>query len=606
MDNYCISRFNCVRFRTREVMVGGVGVGGSNPVRVQSMTNTKTCDVAASVGQCIKLAEAGCEIIRLTAQNLDAARALGEISKKFRAAGFENPLVADIHFLPATAMEAVEHVEKIRVNPGNFSDKKKAAPVEYTDALYAEELEKVREKFAPLVARCKELGRAMRIGTNHGSLSDRIISRYGDTSLGMVEAAFEFARICRDMNFNDFVFSFKASNTRIMTETYRLAVSMMMKEGFDAPLHLGVTEAGFGEDARIKSAMGIGGLLFDGIGDTIRVSLTEDPVEEVPVAVELASLVDKIRAEKAVCQVAEGIDFYSYMRRPCADVKISSVEVGAGRPPAVAVFGGAAEKAEFSFNSDGSPADGGDFRYAKFSRPDELRAELEKGGVVAAEISCGSLKGFADVIKSAAPGKIALVAPAPAEGRHAVGEARMFAALMRDFGIECPLFLKFDDSKCVNPGASENSKLNEASIYIGSLMTDGIGDIASASVSGSPERDADVCLAILQGARARKSRAEYVACPSCGRTLYDIQSTAAAIRERTMHLKDLTIGIMGCIVNGPGEMGDADFGYVGGAPGKINLYKGRKCVAVNIPQAEAIDRLVALIKESGRWVEKDA
>lgn len=282
MENYCTSRFNCVRTPTAEVSVGNVKIGGNNHIVVQSMTNTKTQDVEASVKQCIQLAEAGCEIVRLTAQNLEAARALKDISKKFRAAGFDTPLVADIHFLPQTAMEAVEHVEKIRVNPGNFTDKRIDGKTEYTDSEYEAELEKVRAKFEPLVLRCKELGRAIRIGTNHGSLSDRIRLRYGDTSYGMVEAAFEFARICRDLDFNNIVFSFKASNTRIMTQTYRLAAKMMRDEGFSYPLHLGVTEAGFGIDARIKSSMGIGGLLFDGLGDTIRVSLTEDPVEEIP------------------------------------------------------------------------------------------------------------------------------------------------------------------------------------------------------------------------------------------------------------------------------------------------------------------------------------
>ena len=600
MENYCISRFNCVRFNTREVMVGGVGVGGGNPIRIQSMTNTKTADVASSVKQCIQLAEAGCEIIRLTAQNLEAAKALKSISKEFRAAGFENPLVADIHFLPATAMEAVEHVEKIRVNPGNFSDKKLSAPVEYTDRQYAEELEKVRDKFAPLVLRCKQLGRAMRIGTNHGSLSDRIISRYGDTSLGMVEAAFEFARICRDLDFNDFVFSFKASNTRIMTQTYRLAVAMMQKEGFANPLHLGVTEAGFGEDARIKSAIGIGGLLFDGIGDTIRVSLTEDPVEEVPVAIEFAKLVDKVRSQKAAAQIDEELDFYSYSRRKSDVAEINGVKVGGDNVPAVAVFGGESSKAEFSFGSSNKC---GGFVFAKCQVPGDLKGALSGGKVVAAEIDAGSLLDFSGIIRNAPKGSIILVPAAPKAGRHAVGEARMLAAKAKKLRLDCPIMLKFDETKSVAPNADEALKLTEASIYLGSLFADGIGDIASVSISKDAGRNAEACLAILQGARARKSKAEYVACPSCGRTLYNIQETAAKIKERTKHLKGLTIGIMGCIVNGPGEMSDADFGYVGGAPGKINLYKNKECVEIGIPQEEAIERLIALIKSSGKWVE---
>lgn len=598
MNNYCISRFNCVRTPTDVVNVGNVKIGGGNPIVIQSMTNTKTQDVEASVKQCIQLAEAGCQIVRLTAQNLEAARALGDISKKFRAAGFDTPLVADIHFLPATAMEAVEHVEKIRVNPGNFSDKKLAPGVEQTDAQYEAELEKVREKFTPLVLRCKELGRAIRIGTNHGSLSDRIIRRYGDTSFGMVEAAFEFARICRDLNFNNFLFSFKASNTRIMTQTYRLAVKMMKEEGFSAPLHLGVTEAGFGIDARIKSSMGIGGLLFDGIGDTIRVSLTEDPVEEIPVAKDIAALAEKIRAQKAVAQKDEGIDFYSYKRRDSVSISCGNVNVGASAVPAVASFGKSA-MADLSFeNGMASLSDGTVLTYAKYDSPDALKAALAGGDKVAAEISTDKLAHFGDLLKSE---NLILVTPAPADARHAVGEARMLAATLKELGSAAPIWLKFDPSKLVNKDSDELSKVNEASIYIGSLMCDGIGDIASVEIAACPEKNAEYCLAILQGARARRSKAEYIACPSCGRTLFDIQTTAKQIEEATKHLKNVTIGIMGCIVNGPGEMGDADFGYVGGAPGKISLYKGQTCVEMNIPQEEAITHLIELIKKEGKW-----
>ena len=602
MEKYCVSRLNCVRFKTREVNVGGVLMGGDNPIRIQSMTNTKTQDVEASVKQCIELAEAGCEIIRLTAQNLDAAKALKDISKKFRAAGFNNPLVADIHFLPATAMEAVEHVEKIRVNPGNFSDKKTGI-IEYTDAKYNEELAKVREKFEPLVKRCKELGRAIRIGTNHGSLSDRIVSRYGDTSLGMVEAAFEFARICRDMNFNNFVFSFKASNTRIMTHTYRLAVAKMIEEGFSAPLHLGVTEAGFGEEARIKSAIGIGGLLFDGIGDTIRVSLTEDPVEEVPVAIEFARLAEKVRAKRALADVDEGIDFYSYKRRKSDSIELSGSTLGGSNPILVANFGGTSKQADLIFDMSGNSVK--NVKFAKIEDAESLKDALKFDGVSALEIPPEKLQEFAEILKSKPANKIVLVPSAPSGGRTAVGEARLFAANLKKLGLENPIYLKFDDSKCVNPQGDEMSKLAEASIYLGSLLTDGIGDMASVSISKDPDKNVHFCLAILQGARARKFRAEYIACPSCGRTLYNIQEAAAKIKERTMHLKDLTIGIMGCVVNGPGEMADADFGYVGGAPGKINLYKGKQCVEVNIPQEQAIDRLIALIKENGRWTDPE-
>jgi len=601
MDNYCISRFNTVRTPVREVDIGGVKIGAGNPIAVQSMTNTKTQDVEASVRQCIQLAEAGCQIIRLTAQNLEAAKALGEISKKFRAAKFDTPLVADIHFLPQTAMEAVEHVEKIRVNPGNFTDKRLDGKTEYTDAEYEAELEKVREKFTPLVLRCKELGRALRIGTNHGSLSDRIRLRYGDTSYGMVEAAFEFARICRDLNFHNFVFSFKASNTRIMTQTYRLAAKMMKEEGFAYPLHLGVTEAGFGIDARIKSAMGIGGLLFDGLGDTIRVSLTEDPVEEVPVGLDIARLAEKIRAERAAAQKAENIDFYSYSRRESAS--LADGKIGGSAVPAVASFGNA-DCADFSFeNALAKTAGGGQIKIGEYSSPDDLAADLAKYAAVAARIPCEKIAGFADAAKDK---NVVFVVPKPADGRHAIGEARMLAATLSQLGLKNPIWLKFDDSMLENKAADELSKLNEAAIFIGSAIVDGLGDIVSVEISGDASKDAEYALAILQGARARRSRAEYIACPSCGRTLYNIQEAASKIKAATSHLKDVTIAVMGCIVNGPGEMADADFGYVGGAPGKINLYKGKKCLEVNIPQEESIARLVELIKAEGKWIEPPA
>lgn len=601
MNNYCISRFNCVRTPTKEVSVGNVKIGGNNHIVVQSMTNTKTCDVDASVKQCIQLAEAGCEIVRLTAQNLDAARALKDISKKFRAAGFDTPLVADIHFLPQTAMEAVEHVEKIRVNPGNFTDKRLDGKTEYTDAEYEAELEKVREKFTPLVLRCKELGRAIRIGTNHGSLSDRIRLRYGDTSYGMVESALEFARICRDLNFENFLFSFKSSNTRVMTQTYRLAAKMMREEGFAQPLHLGVTEAGFGTDARIKSSMGIGGLLFDGLGDTIRVSLTEDPVEEIPVAKDIARLAEKIRAERACEQADEGIDFYNYNRRE--SVTLADGKIGGSAVPAAAAFG-KSESADFQFENDSAELqNGGKFILKKYESPEALEADLKSGATVAAEIRTADVEKFAPVADGA---NVVFVAPAPADGRHPAGEARMLAAKLRKCGLKNPVWLKFDDSKLANKNADELSKLNEASIYIGSLLADGIGDIVSVEICPDAEKNAEYALAILQGARARKSKAEYIACPSCGRTLYNIQEAVAKIEAATSHLKNVTIGVMGCIVNGPGEMADADFGYVGGAPGKINLYKSKKCVAVNIPQEQAIERLVELIKAEGKWSEPPA
>lgn len=602
MKKYCISRFNCVKTPVHKVNVGGVVIGDGNIV-VQSMTNTKTCDVEASVKQCIQLAEAGCQIVRLTAQSLDAAKALGDISKKFRAAGFSTPLVADIHFLPATAMEAVEHVEKIRVNPGNFTDKQRTGETsDYSESEYTADVEKARAKFVPLVRRCKELGRAIRIGTNHGSLSDRIIRRYGDTPDGMVAAAFEFAKMCIDENFHNFLFSFKSSNTRVMTQAYRLAAAKMAEElGGNYPLHLGVTEAGFGIDARIKSSMGIGGLLFDGLGDTIRVSLTEDPVEEIPVAISLARLAEKVRAQKAVEQKEENIDFYSYSRRACNTIDLGEIRIGAKAVPAAASFG-KSDCADFCVeNSESILKNGSKIRVEKFGAGDSEKFAKAAGesAMLAAEIATADLPALADTLRKAE--NVVLIDPKAADGRHSVGEARMFAATLAELKISAPIWLKFDKSAAVNPDGGEMPLLGEASIYIGSLLVDGIGDIASVEITGDAQKDAQYCLAILQGARTRRSKAEYIACPSCGRTLYNIQEAFAKIQSATSHLKDITIGVMGCIVNGPGEMADADFGYVGGAAGKINLYKNRECVERNIPQEESIERLVALIKKEGRW-----
>lgn len=606
MNKYCISRFGSIRIKTPEVSIGNVKIGAENPIAVQSMTNAKTQDVEASLRQCIALAEAGCQIIRLTAQNIDAAKALGEISKKFKAAGFQTPLVADIHFLPQAAMEAVEHVEKIRINPGNFADKKNPNAKDLSESQYNAELDNVRQKLLPLIKRCKELGRAMRIGSNHGSLSDRIVGRYGDTPLGMVESAFEFARICKELDFNNLVFSFKTSNTRIMTQTYRLAVKMMAEQDLLYPLHLGVTEAGFGEDARIKSAMGIAGLLLDGIGDTIRVSLTEDPVEEIPVAKDLASLIEKIRAKTSpnfaeLSKLDEKLDFFSYSKRE--SFEISQIKVGASNVPQTACFG-ECPNADIQFREGNiAKLENAEIIFGKYESPEALNADM-KNSIVAAEIPNALLKDFEDAIKSAEESKnLILVAPSPVEGRHAVGEARLLAAQLKNMEAKTPVWLKFDSSKTADENAGELSKLHEASIYLGSLMCDGIGDIASVEFAKTPERNLEICLNILQGARARRSKAEYIACPSCGRTLYDIQEAAAKIQAATSHLKDITIGIMGCIVNGPGEMADADFGYVGGAPGKINLYKAKECVEINIPQEVAIDRLIALIKSEGKWSE---
>ena len=387
-----------------------------------------------------------------------------------------------------------------------------------------------------------------------------------------------------------------------MTQAYRLAAAKMAEElGGNYPLHLGVTEAGFGIDARIKSSMGIGGLLFDGLGDTIRVSLTEDPVEEIPVAISLARLAEKVRAQKAVEQKEENIDFYSYSRRACNTVDLGEIRIGAKAVPAAASFG-KSDCADFCVeNSESILKNGSKIRVEKFGAGDSEKFAKAAGesAMLAAEIATADLPALADTLRKAE--NVVLIAPKAADGRHSVGEARMFAATLAELKISAPIWLKFDKSAAVNPDGGEMPLLGEASIYIGSLLVDGIGDIASVEITGDAQKDAQYCLAILQGARTRRSKAEYIACPSCGRTLYDIQEAFAKIQSATSHLKDITIGVMGCIVNGPGEMADADFGYVGGAAGKINLYKNRECVERNIPQEESIERLVALIKKEGRW-----
>ena len=670
---YAVSRFQTIRRRTREVKIGPVGVGGANPVRVQSMTTSDTQDVEATVRQAIALAEAGCEIVRVTAPNVQAARCLGPIREKFAAAGFGAvPLVADIHFLPSAAME-VEHVEKVRINPGNYADKKKFAVKEYSDNEYDAELERIHAAVSPLILRCKELGRALRIGTNHGSLSDRIMNRYGDTPLGMVESALEFLRICRGHGFHDIVLSMKASNPKVMIQAYRLLVARMDQEGMDYPLHLGVTEAGDGEDGRIKSAIGIGSLLLDGLGDTIRVSLTEDSVYEIPVARALArkamSLWSPVPAEGVRNpNRAEGVDPYAYVKREIAPLDLSpECRLGPELPPrvvtrvaSVAAFAEAAPKFAAARLSDtpvegllvpiasatdlaamqSAPVPAGAVPFLELTpalTPMDL-AGLGAGAPIVLLRAFGStpadavsLAGFAKLARSRnrvlalATTAEALAAPSPLAatlrqigdegllvtlddtaadpGRHPLGRYRALAEALRALGSRAPLWVRNTAATQIAPGPDFLSRLLDASVLSGALLCDGLGDLVSVETEADPVRALKVSYNILQGAGTRSVKTEFVACPSCGRTLFDLQTTTQRIRARTGHLKGVKIAIMGCIVNGPGEMADADFGYVGGAPGKINLYVGKTCVQYNIPQEEADDRLVALIREHGKWVE---
>jgi len=548
-SSYCPSRYAYQRRRTREVAIGSVGVGGEQPIRVQSMTTTRTQDVEGTLAQTVRLIEAGCEIVRITAPTVSDAKAIGEIRRRLLARGLSVPLVADIHFSPAAALEAAEHVDKVRVNPGNFADQKFFRVREYTDADYAAELERIEERFAPLVVKCRDRGVAMRIGSNHGSLSDRIMNRYGDTPAGMVESALEFVRIAGKLRYHDIVLSMKASNPKIMVQAYRLLVARMDEEGMAYPLHLGVTEAGLGEDGRIKSAVGIGALLDDGLGDTVRVSLTEEPEAEIPVAARLVAPYNAgLPGARSFARQAlpERVDPYSYARRRTAAADVG-IAVGDGAPVAVV------EPAEEAF-AGGTPHL-------------EALARLEQ----------------------------------PVAWYDAVRAYRALVARLDHDGDPRPVHLSLALDEADQADSIE--VLLRSATVLGSLLCDGIGDsVGLVAPQGAEERER-LLFGILQAASVRITKTEFVSCPSCGRTLFDLQDTTERIRSRTDHLKGVKIAIMGCVVNGPGEMADADFGYVGGSPRHVNLYVGKDVVEKSVPEAEADDRLVQLIKSRGRWVE---
>ncbi len=578
---YCDNPYSYARREAREVRVGSVGVGGGNPIRVQSMLTCDTMNTELCITQTLDLVAVGCEIVRITAPTVKDAANLEHIVSGLRERGCDVPIVADIHFKPEAALEAAKWVDKVRINPGNYADSKKFKIVEYTDEQYAAELARIRERFAPLVELCKSRNVAMRIGTNHGSLSDRIMNRYGDTPLGMVESALEFARIAREFGYHDFIFSMKSSNPKVMIAAYRLLVARLRAEGADwnYPIHLGVTEAGDGEDGRIKSAIGIGSLLADGIGDTIRVSLTEDSVHEIPVA---KALVARIESQPTgLPPQALPYDPFSYRRR--ASHLLSRNAVNLGGEELVRVVVRRDIYAQIAHKVDRM----GDYQPEIVYENAEIR-EVDPAND--AEI----------VAINASPDDL-LITLKEGLSLPVIAAYRLLAAKVE---ARHPILLK----DVTGPAAAPDflSALLTAATHIGALLCDGIGDAVIVQGEKAPGQSLRLTYNILQAAGSRIFKTDYVACPSCGRTLFDLQSTTARIKAATAHLKGVKIAIMGCIVNGPGEMADADFGYVGGAPGKVNLYVGKTPVKFNIPEAEAVGRLQDLIREHGKWVDAPA
>lgn len=574
------------RRATREVKVGSVGIGGDNPIRVQSMITCDTMDTAAAIQQTMELATAGCEIVRITAPTVKDAANLQHIVKGLRERGCEVPIVADIHFKPEAALEAAKWVQKVRINPGNYADSKKFKVIEYTDEEYAAELCRIRERFSPLVEYCKEHGVAMRIGTNHGSLSDRIMNRYGDTPLGMVESALEFARIARDLGYHDFVFSMKASNPKVMIQAYRLLVARLAELGPDwnYPIHLGVTEAGDGEDGRIKSAIGIGSLLNDGIGDTVRVSLTEDAIHEIPVAKALVAPFNARMGQPPaapLCDVATpAFNPFEYRRRATRRIEVQGTALGAEET--VRVFTSQAKWDALAHKIDRL----GDYK-------PEVVAEL--ANVVAVDP-----RDEAAVAALNAEQEPKLVTVDDGLDIPVIAAFRLLAARLDE---RHPILLKDTLVPATSSEGDFVTTLLSSAAAVGSLLCDGIGDAVLVQGEAAPGQSLRLAYNTLQAAGVRIFKTDYVACPSCGRTLFNLQETTARIKAATSHLKGVKIAIMGCIVNGPGEMADADFGYVGGAPKKVNLYVGKTPVKFNIPESEAVERLKDLIREHGKWVD---
>jgi (E)-4-hydroxy-3-methylbut-2-enyl-diphosphate synthase len=635
---YCVDPFNYSRFETREVMVGGCGIGGKNPIRLQSMTTTDTMDTEATVEQSIRMIEAGCELVRITAPSMKEAENLRLIRDELRKRNFDTPLVADIHFTPNAAEVAAGIVEKVRVNPGNYADKKKFEQHDYSDESYLAELNRIREKFSPLVLKCKAQGTAMRIGTNHGSLSDRIMSRYGDSPLGMVESAMEFIRICREHDYHELVISMKASNPQVMVQAYRLLVNHMLSEGMNYPLHLGVTEAGEGEDGRIKSAVGIGTLLEDGLGDTIRVSLTEEPEAEIPVAKILAERYKNRGAHDRIPVEVYPLDPFSYSRRKSrhtlnfGDREVPRVIADMSRREQITAASLFAIGYNYSvpmdkwnisdmacdfiyigdktidfqipgtlgviFDASKSENINKDRHYALYTASEYLITDQFNNLTHFIKCSISDLNGeLIEKLKNDHSAVVILFSTNQAT------MPEMRSAIFRLINQNC-------DVPVVLSAGYSDVNLDSFQLYsatdTGALLIDGLGDGVMLSATEIPLREINsTAFGILQATRTRISRTEYISCPSCGRTLFDLQETTAKIRKRTDHLKGIKIGIMGCIVNGPGEMADADYGYVGTGPGKITLYKEKEVVKKNVPADNAVDELINLIKTYGDWVEPD-
>lgn len=630
MEFYCPSLTQYQRWNTRAVMVGDIGVGGKNPIRIQSMTTTDTMDTQGTIEQSIRMIKVGCEIVRITAPSIKEAENLRVIKQGLIKRGYNTPLVADIHFTPNAAELAATIVEKVRVNPGNYADRKKFESHDYSDRSYGEELERIRDRFTPLVKICKANGTSMRIGTNHGSLSDRIMSRYGDTPLGMVESAMEFIRIAEEQNYHDIILSMKASNTQVMVQGYRLLVKTMVDEGMNYPLHLGVTEAGDSDDGRIKSALGIGTLLEDGIGDTIRVSLTEEPEAEIPVA---KSIVARYQNRKLIHNEPIKIEelpydpFFHAKRETKKIINLGGKEVprvigdlskdSLITPSDLGKFGYlyAAEQDKWhisdlasdyiyiggnsldfeipgtlSIIQDHRHLEKKDFHYPLFTF-DEIK-EIPQEGV--SFMRCSETDDIFSIIRSL-PNCIIIL---ESDQEYAYADQRKF-------------FIECSKANVKNPVIVRRSYLNHtndeimlyASTDIGGLQIDGFGDGLWISSNNGKIAMNEISFGILQASRSRISKTEYISCPSCGRTLFDLQETTAKIRARTDHLKGIKIGIMGCIVNGPGEMADADYGYVGTGTGQISLYKGQHVVQKNISEKLAVDALIDLIDSQGDWVQ---
>ncbi len=609
MKNYFPGRdnsalFNYKRRVAHDVKIGNLTMGSSQPIRIQSMANTNTNETTDSVEQCIRIIKEGGELVRFTAQGVKEAKNLEPIRTELTRRGYRHPLVADIHFNPKAADEAALHVEKVRINPGNYVDSVHTQKrFSYTDEEYQQEIGKIRERLVPFLNICKENKTAIRIGVNHGSLSDRILSRYGDTQEGMVESCMEFLRICRDENFMNVVISIKASNTVIMVETVRLLVATMAEEGMDFPLHIGVTEAGDGEDGRIKSAVGIGALLADGIGDTIRVSLSEDPEKEIPVAKKLADYIARRSGHNTINATDSGkVNPFSYTRRKTnkignigatnVPIVIASSTEGMLKPDYVMATALPSHIVlptivDYSIWKETANL------YPMFTKANYGNIKKCNAGIKFVQTCYGQI----DETLTAADDKCVFVIES--DHINPVGEQRAFIHTLLNKGLENPVVLKqtYTDSE-------KGDFQVKCGADLGSFFIDGISDgIWLEDKNLDPADVISGAFAVLQASRSRMSKTEYISCPSCGRTLYDMQSTIARIKEKTSHLKNLKIGIMGCIVNGPGEMADADYGYVGSGVGKVNLYKGQECIEKMIPAEEAVEKLIELIKRNGDWNE---